>query len=85
MPGIYSDDYRREHAALVGDPIVIGMAKGLTDVTLKDILHDDGATPRFEFMLAANREYQARGGQLSRSIGGVAHALLDLRFGVAGR
>ena len=78
MAAIIADHYREEYAALAADPIVIDMAAGLADVQTSDIAHPNGS-PRFEFMLAANDEYRSRGGTISRSIGGVATALLGLR------
>ena len=41
------------------------------------MVHENG-TPRFEFMMAANNEYRARGGTDGMAIGTVAHALLRL-------
>lgn len=72
--GIISDAYRAEYAALAADPIIIAMAAGVAPADRADLFHE-GGTPEFTFMLAANREYHARGGQLSQSIGGVAHGL----------
>lgn len=77
MAGIISDEYRIERTILAQDPIIIAMAKGLAGVDRNELVHDEG-NPRFDFMMAANAEYAARGGQLSQSIGGVAHALLSL-------
>lgn len=78
MAVLLSDEYRQEAEALRNDPILIGMAKGLTGVTREDIAHEDG-TPRFEFMLAARDEYRSRGGKHQMSMGGAANALLALK------
>lgn len=76
MTGIVSERYEQEYTRLAADPIVKAMAVGLAGVPRSELVHDDGETPRHEFMLAAMREYHARGGTQSESIGGVAHALL---------
>lgn len=66
--------YDEVEAQLRDDPIVIDMAATLPDEPM-EFLHEDG-TPRFEFMQAANREYDRRGGTITeRHIGAVARAL----------
>lgn len=78
MSMIVSDDDREEEAALMADPILIGMATEFeADVDLSEFYHDDG-TPRSPFMGVANEEYRKRGGEHSRSLGGVGRALYRL-------
>jgi hypothetical protein len=74
---IESKDYEETRRRLVKDPIIQDMAGGLLDVPRDQLAHDDG-TPRFEFMMAANREYSSRGGTDGGHIGAVAEALLRL-------
>lgn len=82
MNAIVGESIRAERKALSEDPIVDAMAADIADgiskgfITLGDIAHDDG-TPRFEFMQRANRHYAERGGKNSRTIGGVAHVIID--------
>lgn len=68
--------YDETEQRLAKDPIVINMAGGLAGVQRKDLVHDDGTTPRFEFMMSANAEYRARGGDDGGHLGAIAHALL---------
>jgi hypothetical protein len=76
---IRSKDYDETEDRLAKDPIVIAMAKGLAGVPRDQMVHEgDDATPRFEFMMAANREYRERGGTDGGHIGAVAHALLKV-------
>lgn len=69
-----SEDYEIARKVLVADPIVIEMSKGLNAT---ECAHYDG-NPKFEFMLAANREYAKRGGKNQAHIGAVAEAILRL-------
>lgn len=77
MAIIKAAHYDETEARLAKDPIIQAMAKGLADVPLSELIHDgpDGG-PRFEFMQAANREYDERGGKDGGHIGAVANALL---------
>lgn len=77
MHVIEAAHYEETRQRLAADPIVKGMAKGLANVPRDQMVHDSG-TPRFEFMLAANVEYHARGGKDTGHIGAVAEALLRL-------
>ena len=75
MSTLLGDEYREEQAALMADPVVRAMAVSLRPSDIAAEFHFDSDTPRFGFMMASNAEYRSRGGQHSRSIGGVAHAL----------
>jgi hypothetical protein len=83
---IESPDYEVIRQRLMKDPIVIAMAKGLEGEDLSEMVHnpnlDDpfnpNPTPRFEFMLAANKEYRKRGGKDGGHIGAIAEVLLRL-------
>lgn len=77
MTVIRSKDYDDAELRLMKDPIVFAMSKGLASVPRSEMCHEDGA-PRGEFMIAANNEYRARGGQDGFAIGTIAHALLRL-------
>jgi hypothetical protein len=78
MAVIRAAHYGETEARLMEDPIVIAMAMGLADVPRKELAHDGGETPRFEFTQSANAEYRARGGQDGGHIGAVSAALLKL-------
>jgi hypothetical protein len=80
MTGIRAKHYSETEARLVEDPIVHAMAGGLLKTPREELAHDNGpdATPRHEFMGAANAEYRERGGKDGGHIGAVAHALLAL-------
>ena len=92
VTAIEAKHYNDARVALMNDPIVQDMAKGLAGETLESLAHDDG-TPRFEFMQASNREYDKRGGTMKydatnahmpKHIGAVAEALLlILKEGIA--
>jgi hypothetical protein len=77
MATIEARHYGTARTVLQNDPIVQSMAHGLKDVPLTELTHDDG-TPRFEFMQAANAQYDKRGGTNKAHIGAVAEALLFL-------
>lgn len=81
---IVSDDYRREQELLRKDPIILGMAVGLGDISLDEISHPNG-TPTHGFMGAANKRYHDQAGKHSMSIGGVGaaviHVLKSMRAG----
>jgi len=79
MTVIKSLEYEQTRQRLMADPIVIAMARSLRGYALFELAHDSG-TPRFEFAMAANREYERRGGDMTtpRHIGAVPEALLRL-------
>jgi hypothetical protein len=77
MATIQAKHYETARRVLMNDLIVQDMAGGLRDVPLNELQHEDG-TPRFEFMQAANNEYDRRGGTNHAHIGAVAEALLTL-------
>lgn len=81
MTVIVDDSYREEQETLKNDPVVQAMAKELEGHWKKGGLlyfsHASG-TPRHEFMGVANTEYHKRGGKNSRSLGGVAKAIIDI-------
>jgi hypothetical protein len=70
--------YREAREKLMSDPIIRDMVVGLANEPLDRLQHADSETPRFEFMQAANREYESRGGTIKAHIGAVAEALLIL-------
>lgn len=74
---IVSDEYRKEYAALLADPIIIEMAAGLTETPMDQMAGEDGS-PIWAFMNAAGKTYHERGGTIPTSIGGPATALLTL-------
>ncbi|MGW0061367.1 hypothetical protein ACWDTT_15755 [Streptosporangium sandarakinum] len=76
---IRASHYDDAVSRLVADPIVRRMVVGLTSEADAVLTHDDGKTPRFEFMQGANAEYAKRGGVIDAHIGAVAEALLVLR------
>lgn len=79
MSTIESEDYEVTRQRMMKDPIVIAMAEGLFNTTVKDITHPGPEkTPRFEFMMMANKEYRRRGGTDGGHIGAVAEALIRL-------
>lgn len=75
---IKAKHYGETEERLAQDPIVIAMAHGLADVPREQLVHEDGESPRFEFMQSANSEYRSRGGEDGGHIGAVAHALLKV-------
>lgn len=75
---IESGDYEEARQRLMKDPIVRAMSKGLKGVKREELVHEGSDTPRFEFMMAANKEYQSRGGKDGGHMGAVAEALLRL-------
>jgi hypothetical protein len=77
VSGIEASHYQEARNVLAEDPIVWGMLKGLEGVPVTDLAHGPGE-PRFEFMMAANREYAARGGTNQAHIGAVAEVILTL-------
>jgi hypothetical protein len=83
MSVIESEDYEQIRQRLMKDPIIIDMAGGLKGVPMSELIHNADAddprpTPRFEFMMAANKEYRSRGGTDGGHVGAVAEALLRL-------
>jgi hypothetical protein len=89
MPALVSKEYGETVARLRANAIIQRLAVSLTLTPLSELAHDDG-TPRFEFMLAANRRfadtealnegnpaYTADEGP--RHIGAIAEALLAVR------
>jgi hypothetical protein len=80
MPILEDSHYEESRKALMQDPIVQDMARGLEGHPIEELAHESG-TPRHEFMLAANREYHERGGLAPGHLGAVAEALLRLRKG----
>jgi hypothetical protein len=78
MTVIESADYEQARQRFMKDPIVMAMAKGLKGVPVTEIAHEGSKTPKFEFMQAANREYQSRGGKDAAHIGAIAEALIRL-------
>ena len=83
MTAIESEDYEIVRQRLMKDPIVIGMAVGLDGVPMEQLIHNDDPkdprpTPRFEFMMQANKTYRERGGTDGGHIGAVAEALIRL-------
>ena len=77
MTVIRSKEYDDAELRLMKDPIVYAMSRGLAGVPREHMCHESGQ-PKFEFMMAANNEYRARGGSDGFAIGTVAHALLRL-------
>lgn len=82
MAVIKAAHYGEVVAALMEHPVVIDMAAELEGIPVDKLAHvDQGGGPRFEFMLAANRVFDERGGRsvkLNLHIGAVAEALLAL-------
>jgi hypothetical protein len=81
MAMIRAKEYGETEERLTKDPIVIEMAHGLADTPREQLVHEadeDGEQPRFEFMMAANKEYRERGGTDGGHIGAVATALLKV-------
>lgn len=74
---IEAGHYDETRAALKADPIIRDMVEGLRGVALDELCHPGGGA-RFEFMAAALKEYQGRGGTVPVHIGGPAEALLAL-------
>ena len=78
MAVIEGPEYEVTRQRLMADPIVREMAIGCLLNDPGQLAHEDG-TPRYGFMLAALREYQARAGHPAEChIGGVAEAILRL-------
>lgn len=77
MGAIEAGHYGEAVQQLMADPIVIAMAAEMRGYPREQLAHDDGS-PRFEFMQAANRQYDKRGGTIHAHIGAVAEALLKL-------
>ena len=76
---IRDSSYAQTVARLLDSPTIQALADDLADLPIKQFAHDDGSA-RFEFMLAANREFSARGGAstLCLHIGAVAEAVLTI-------
>ena len=62
---------------LANDPIVINMALAMQN-TPREQMADSGGGPSFDFMQAANREYDNRGGTFHAHIGAVAEAIFKI-------
>ena len=75
--GIESEDYQLNRERMFNERIVRDMAVGLRETPTAQLINSDGR-PSLDFMMAANNEYQSRGGQLAH-IGCVAEALIALR------
>ena len=76
---IIANEYREARAAFEADPIVKDMAGGLAGVPRDELRHEGEDTPRMAFMMAANREYRARGGEVvGYGMGDLAHAILNI-------
>lgn len=76
MSTIRAAHYAETEQALAEDPIVHGLAAGVSKTDRDEIAHP-GGTPRHDFMGAANAEYRERGGKIdARHIGAVASAIL---------
>jgi len=75
---IEAEHYQQNRERLAQDPVVRAMAEGVRGVPLDQLAHDGpGLNPRYEFMLAALREYEKRAGHPAEChIGGVAEAIL---------
>lgn len=76
MAVIEAKHYEETRVRMTKDPIVIAMAHGLADVPREQLVHEDGTTPRHEFMLKANAEYRERGGEDGGHLGAIPEALL---------
>jgi len=76
---ILAPHYREVVIELFNNEIIQDMARGIKNVPIEKIVHDDGG-PRFEFMMASNEEFRNRGGSTkgSQHIGAVAEALVAL-------
>ena len=73
---IEAEHYQQNRERLAQDPVVRAMAEGVRGVPRDQLAHDSGS-PRYEFMLAALREYEKRAGHSAEChIGGVAEAIL---------
>ena len=84
MAVLEAREYREAQEALAADEIMVAMAKGLAGVAREELEHEGGGV-RHEFMLAAMREYEARGGKVkSHGMGDYAKALILLLDGKAG-
>ncbi len=79
---IEASHYGETRRALMADPHIRDMAEGLRGVGLNQLAHPGGGA-RFEFMSAALKEYQRRGGTVPTHIGGPAEAILALLQGPA--
>lgn len=73
--------YGETRKALAADPIIKDMAEGVRHITLDELVHPGGGA-RHEFMMAALREYQGRGGEIGTHIGGPAEAILAILYGL---
>ena len=62
---------------LANDPIVINMALAMQS-TPREQMSDSSGGPSFDFMNAANREYNSRGGTFHAHIGAVAEAIFKI-------
>jgi len=74
---IEASHYGETRAALKADPIIQDMAGGCKHIPLAELAYEDGG-PKGDFMMAALREYNARGGAIPTHIGGPAEAILEL-------
>lgn len=68
---IEAEHYRTEVKTLMADPIIRGMATGVTGLS-------DQELEGWSFISAASDEYHRRGGTVATSIGGPARAIAAL-------
>lgn len=72
MATIRAARYELDVKAMKADPIIQKMEREITTVPTAELFG-------FEFMMASNQEYKARGGKLGGHLGCVAEALRGLR------
>ena len=77
MAVIRDKHYGEAVTTLANDPIVINMALAMQG-TPREQMADSSAGPSFDFMQAANREYDNRGGTFHAHIGAVAEAIFKI-------
>ena len=77
MAVIRDKHYGEAVTKLANDPIVINMALAMQG-TLREQMADGSGGPSFDFMQAANREYDNRGGTFHAHIGAVAEAIFKI-------
>ncbi len=80
MTTVGAKHYREAERWLGQHPIVLAMAEGVREMPPEKLMSKDG-TPLFEFMLAANEEFDKRGGKPEghrMHIGAVASAVLTI-------
>ena len=77
MAVIRDKHYGEAVTTLANDPIVINMALAMQG-TPREQMSDGSGGPSFDFMQAANREYDNRGGTFHAHIGAVAEAIFKI-------